>query len=497
MAVIKKDGNFMGLPMNVARGNPIPLDKSEIWYSYAEMEAYAKTDPVAYVGQILGLVDEVNDVATAYIILNTAGDLQEIGASVEVPSLMGDDASVVISNDIVALKNWGVQYYKYIPAEGEEEAHYEIQVVDAENPWIAGLEPKAAFENGQLVLGWYEPNPTTIEGVSSQLGTLQTAVNDLKQSTYTKSEVDSKIANAAHLKRIIIDSKDDIDINAKDADQYIYMVLVSPEDTADKYDEYMVIILTDESGDEVRYLEKVGSWEVDLSNYATKDDLTKKVDVEEGKRLITAAEVAKLSGIEEGAQKNYITSVDTDNFAVEAGKLVLQEILVSQVQNLQSLLDKKVNKEEGKGLSSNDFTDEYVQIVTGNVANVQSLNNKVLTIEQTLNGVGETPGIISQVGDLIVAVQTNASTLEQQGITIGNLSQIVSGQGEKIVTLESAVSTLQNKVNAIDLTKYVTVEIFQATVGNLEELQQSTKTLHTQVKEIQDAITWGEIKINA
>ena len=497
MAVIKKDGNFMGLPMNVARGNPIPLDKSEIWYSYAEMEAYAKTDPVAYVGQILGLVDEVNDVATAYIILNTAGDLQEIGASVEIPSLMGDDASVVISNDIVALKNWGVQYYKYIPAEGEEEAHYEIQVVDAENPWIAGLEPKAAFENGQLVLGWYEPNPTTIEGVSSQLGTLQTAVNDLKQSTYTKSEVDSKIANAAHLKRIIIDSKDDIDINAKDADQYIYMVLVSPEDTADKYDEYMVIILTDESGDEVRYLEKVGSWEVDLSNYATKDDLAKKVDVEEGKRLITAAEVAKLNGIEEGAQKNYITSVDTDNFAVEAGKLVLQEILVSQVQNLQSLLDKKVNKEEGKGLSSNDFTDEYVQIVTGNVANVQSLNNKVLTIEQTLNGVGETPGIISQVGDLIVAVQTNASTLEQQGITIGNLGQTVSGQGEKIVTLESAVSTLQNKVNAIDLTKYVTVEIFQATVGNLEELQQSTKTLHTQVKEIQDAITWGEIKINA
>ena len=34
MAMIKKDGNFMGLPMNIARGNPIPLDKSEIWYSY-------------------------------------------------------------------------------------------------------------------------------------------------------------------------------------------------------------------------------------------------------------------------------------------------------------------------------------------------------------------------------------------------------------------------------------------------------------------------------
>jgi hypothetical protein len=41
----------------------------------------------------------------------------------------------------------------------------------------------------------------------------------------------------------------------------------------------------------------------------------------------------------------------------------------------------------------------------------------------------------------------------------------------------------------------VTVEVFQATVGNLEELQQNTKTLHTQVKEIQNAITWGQIEI--
>ena len=75
MAVIKTDGNFMGLPMNIARGNPIPLDKSEIWYSYAEMEAYAKNNPVAYVGQMLGLIDEETQTSAAYIILNTAGDL--------------------------------------------------------------------------------------------------------------------------------------------------------------------------------------------------------------------------------------------------------------------------------------------------------------------------------------------------------------------------------------------------------------------------------------
>jgi hypothetical protein len=50
MATIKKDGNFMGLPINIARGNPIPLDQSEIWYSLSEMQDYAKNNPVAYVG---------------------------------------------------------------------------------------------------------------------------------------------------------------------------------------------------------------------------------------------------------------------------------------------------------------------------------------------------------------------------------------------------------------------------------------------------------------
>jgi len=94
---------------------------------------------------------------------------------------------------------------------------------------------------------------------------------------------------------------DDINVNAADADQYIYMVLTSPEDEADKYDEYMVIIYEDETGTEVRYAEKVGSWEVDLSNYVTKNalqtELNKKVDAEEGYSLISDEEKAKLEGI--------------------------------------------------------------------------------------------------------------------------------------------------------------------------------------------------------
>jgi heptaprenylglyceryl phosphate synthase len=120
MAMIKKDGNFMCLPMNIARGNPIPLDKSEIWYSYEEMLNYAATNPVAYVGQILGLVDEENDTAKAYIILNTDGEVQEVGKATVV-----DNTTIILDNDdTLSLKDFGKKYYAYVAEKDNVAAHY-------------------------------------------------------------------------------------------------------------------------------------------------------------------------------------------------------------------------------------------------------------------------------------------------------------------------------------------------------------------------------------
>lgn len=114
---------------------------------------------------------------------------------------------------------------------------------------------------------------------------------------YTKSETETKIsaavAAADHLKRKIVTGTDAIELNASDAAQYIYMVLKSSTKDGDKYDEYMVLDGA---------LEKVGNWEVDLSDYAKSADMTTalagKVDVVEGSRLITDTEATKLEGLE-------------------------------------------------------------------------------------------------------------------------------------------------------------------------------------------------------
>lgn len=94
MAIIKKDGNFMGLPMNIQRGNPIPLDDSSVYYSKATMEAYAKSGVTAYVGQIVTLVDEANKTCEAYIISNEAGTLVKLAQTTASGDLASDVATL-------------------------------------------------------------------------------------------------------------------------------------------------------------------------------------------------------------------------------------------------------------------------------------------------------------------------------------------------------------------------------------------------------------------
>lgn len=70
-----KDGAKWDLPVYLNRQNPIPLDGTSIYNSYADAEAYAKGDPKAYPGQIISVVTESE--VKVYKINN--GQLEELG----------------------------------------------------------------------------------------------------------------------------------------------------------------------------------------------------------------------------------------------------------------------------------------------------------------------------------------------------------------------------------------------------------------------------------
>ena len=120
--------------------------------------------------------------------------------------------------------------------------------------------------------------------------------------------VAAAVAAADHLKRKKVASVDAIDVNAADADQYIYMVPKAGGKNGDKYDEYMVIDGA---------VEKVGDWAVDLSGYVAKED---------GKGLsandYTSDEKTKLAGVAEGAT-NVQATAGSGAISINGSEVVL------------------------------------------------------------------------------------------------------------------------------------------------------------------------------
>lgn len=323
-------------------------------------------------------------------------------------SIATDDKTITTTTDnVLTLKDFGTKYYHYIEATGSEEtgdfvpAHYEAQIVDDTHPWVEGLEPKVVNDNGNLVIGWFEPNTITIDGLSDTVNNLSNQVNKNTQSisnitqqlsnkanssdVYTKTETDDliaeKVASASHLKRevfnTILQATAFAESHAETADQYIYMVLNPDSDNEnDKYDEYLYV-----NGS----LEKVGSWAVDLSQYVKK---------EEGKSLVSDTEIAKLATVEQGAQKNYITSVSSEFEIDENKQLKLVSIpptLNLNTNNSFKALDSRVGNIENI-LNDNES------------AGTQGLVTKVTNLQNALDNLGNnyvtTTLYRAQVGDL-------------------------------------------------------------------------------------------------
>ena len=101
MASIQKTYNSMGLPMNINRSNPIPVDNTELWYSLDDAENYASTDPRAYVGQSIKVVDETNGTVEQYMI-GADGTLISVADAAMVAEAISEITSIPDS-EIIAL----------------------------------------------------------------------------------------------------------------------------------------------------------------------------------------------------------------------------------------------------------------------------------------------------------------------------------------------------------------------------------------------------------
>ena len=263
MAVIKKDGGNMALPIAIKRGNPIALDTTSVWYNKTEMETYATSGATAYVGQPVVFVDEEKSTVEAYIIANTAGTLVKL-------------ASTTASGDVVA-----------------DITKLQGDVTKLEN----------ALEDVKKVANAAMPKSG---GTFTGAINLHAAPTEDMQAA-NKKYVDDSIGKLTGIEFQIVES-----LPTTGKKGVIYLVAHNNEEgnpahnpsDKDIYDEY--IWVTDK-------FEKIGNTDIDLSAYAKSADVDTKISTEIGKLDVDEIAVGAgktISKISETDGKIAVTPVD-------------------------------------------------------------------------------------------------------------------------------------------------------------------------------------------
>ena len=120
-----------------------------------------------------------------------------------------------------------------------------------------------SWASQNIVLTEGEPG-VELDTYRLKIGDGTTPWNELPYIGLSKSEVESLITESTHLKRVIVDSIENIDVDAADAHTIIFMIPTITAEAGNVYEEYMVI-----DGK----VEQIGSTKVNLEDYATKESL--------------------------------------------------------------------------------------------------------------------------------------------------------------------------------------------------------------------------------
>lgn len=322
-----------------SRQTAFPLDAKSYFESLELAQAAAATaqeagssETVYYFGQTIAVVE--NSKATLYVI-QPDKTLKEVGGNIAINENVfikdGEKLDLLGFAGAVA----GAQLVK--GADGR------LSWVKPDTTTVEGLSTSVtALEH--TVNGYTDDGGIVHEGLGSKVSTLETKVGNI----YTKAEVDAKVSSVMRYKG----SKDTYAELPSEGNEIGDVWNVVGADAANGV----------RAGDNFAW--NGTGWDnlggaVVLDGYATKEDLNGKVDKVEGSRLMTSAEGEKLAGIATGAEVNIVKSVDDTEFALdENGKLNIKALGQGKITGLADALAGKVSTETGKGLSSNDYTNE-------------------------------------------------------------------------------------------------------------------------------------------
>ena len=385
----------------------------------------------------------------------------------------GSKKSVYYYGQVVSVvENGTAKLYIIQPDKTLKEAGGEIVINENvfakdENGELDLLGFAAATAGAQLVKGsdgkisWVAPSGTTVEGLDTRLTVVENAINGTGEgetrvpglvekvgtletnlaNVYTKEEVNQKLSSVLNYKGSV-DNYSDLPADAVKGDVYN----VKNADTVHGV----------KAGDNVAY--DGTSWDVlagtiEMSGYLTKTEAeTTYVAKEEGKTLISADLIEKLTNMNADGEKNVINAV-SEEFSIDAETRTLSlatgKITQDKIAGLAEALAKKVDAEAGKGLSTNDFTNDLKSkldaIEAGAQANVienVSMNGEALVIAE--KGVNIPLATNTTVGVIKGSDVENGVVIDEQGaasVKNLNVGKLVQTDGDWLI-LNGGNSTL-------------------------------------------------------
>ena len=301
------------------------------------------------------------------------------------------------------------------------------------------------------------------------------AVNDLanyylKSETYNKTEVNQLIGTIPKFKIEVVNQLPTTDISTAT----VYLVTTGTE-SQNLYTEYIYVN---------NAWEKLGTQTVDLTGYATESWVNSQIA-----DFLTANEISYAIST---ALNNYYNKAEVDD-------LLDYKVNIGTFNDLAAAVEDKVNKETGKGLSTNDFTNDYkLKIETNEYNDIFNIRVELdrqympyaeliaISFQEYRNGVLVNNTFYDNVKDITngdvylfknisdrwaMAVGTPPSSYGRLPMLVGKIAtKTVNGESVKLFFRNGDDETQFDKLNSEKVDKDLLVTLTQSEYDNLPSI---------------------------
>lgn len=461
---LEKDG--LGFPLNFRRGNPNPLDNSAVWSSLEAAKNYAATDPVAYVGQILTVVEPItievevegedgskttetreSTKVTAYSIQNEAGDLKEVGS---VP--VGDGLTIEVVDGKIQIKG----------------------AADAE----AGAQPRMKDDGS---IEWVVPSTDTVDGLQSTVAGLQSDVATLQSdSTTLKSDVATLKTDVDAVEAVVgkaaTDTEGATGLVKGVADNATAIAAVNTKIGEVTEGKTVVEMISDATYDDTTLSERVATIEDDYLKAADKTTIETAIATAKSEVIGTAEDVSSADTVK-GAKKY----TDEKISALLDG---------ASDETLDSI------RELAAAIKENDSAIEALNGIAGSKAaqsDLEAAVERIGTLETDMTGkasasdLSDLQSVVSELDTAYKAADTainEAIAKKADKSELETLSQLVGGHTTSISEIEEAVGKKAEQTALDDLTAIVNEK---AAASDLTALTTRVGTNETDIAALKQA----------